>query len=58
MEIGLKLDDNMIKSRLFSALPNIIHAALVGHDSAALDDYIKIADSMIAVAAPSIDFTV
>ena len=58
VEIGLKPDDNIIKSRLLSALPNNIRAALVGHDSAALDDYTKIADSMIAVAAPSTDFTV
>jgi len=51
-EIGLTPDETIIKSRILSALPQNIKSALVGHDSASLEDYVKIADSMIAVAAP------
>jgi len=51
-EIGLKPDDSIVKSRLLSALPNHIKSALVGHDGASLEDYAKIADSMLAVAQP------
>ena len=48
-------DEAIIKSRILSALPPNIKAALVGHDSAALDDYVKIADSMLAVASPAVN---
>jgi len=51
-EIGLTPDEAIIKSRILSALPANIKSALVGHDSASLEDYVKIADSMLAVAAP------
>jgi len=51
-DIGITPDEAIIKSRILSALPPNIKAALVGHDSASLDDYVKIADSMMAVAAP------
>jgi len=49
-EIGLPIDDNIVKSRLLSSLPCTIRSALVGHDSASLDQYAAIADSMLAVA--------
>lgn len=49
-DINLTPDDTIIKSRLLSALPCHIRSALVGHDSASLDDYARIADSMLAVA--------
>ena len=49
-EIGIAPDNAIIKSRILSTLlPNII-AALVGHDSAAPDDYVKNADIMLKVA--------
>ena len=51
-EINLNTDESIIKSRLLSALPANIRAALVGHDNVPLMDYAKIADSMLAVAAP------
>jgi len=49
-DIGLPIDDNIIKSRLLSALPCHIRSALVGHDSVSVDQYAAIADSMLAVA--------
>jgi len=51
-EIGLTPDETIIKSRILSALPPNIRSALVGHDSSSLEDYVKIADSMLAVATP------
>lgn len=53
-EIGLAPDDNLIKARLSSALPMQIRTALVGHDDASLENYVKIADSMLAVSQPSL----
>jgi len=52
-EIGLPVDDNIVKSRLLSAVPCHIKSALVGHDNASLDQYAAIADSMLAVAGHS-----
>jgi len=49
-DVNISADDALIKSRLLSALPPNIKAALVGHDSQPLEDYAKIADSMMAVA--------
>jgi len=51
LDISITPDDNIIKSRLLSALPHHIRSALVGHDSVPLDQYAAIADSMLAVAA-------
>ena len=56
--IGLKPEDDIVKSRLLSALPAHIRSALVGHDSATLDQYAKIADSMLAVAQPNNEYHV
>ena len=42
-----------MKSRLVSFLPAYIRSALVEHDSATLDQYAKIADSILAVAQPN-----
>lgn len=52
IEVGLQPDDTVIKARLSAALPPQIRTALVGHDDASLDSYVKIADSMLAVAQP------
>jgi len=51
-EIGLAPDDTIIKARLSAALPTQIRTALVGHDDSSLDNYVRIADSMLAVAQP------
>ena len=48
-EVGLTVDDSIVKSRLISALPSSIRAALVGHDQMPLEDFAKVADSMVAV---------
>ncbi len=50
-DIGLAVDDAIVKSRLLSALPTNLRSALVGHDNCSLDQYAKIADSMLAVAS-------
>lgn len=55
-DIGLTADDAIIKSRLLSALPVSLKSALVGHDDSTLDQYVKIADSMLAVVASSSPF--
>jgi len=52
-EIGLKADDTLVKSRLLTALPTNLRAALVGHEDQSVEQYAKIADSMLAVAKPS-----
>jgi hypothetical protein len=57
-DVGLTADDAVIKSRLLTALPPSIRAALVGHESAALETFAKIADSMLAVSASSTPFAV
>lgn len=49
-DINITADDSIIKSRLLSALPPNIKASLVGHDDQPLDNYARIADSMMAVA--------
>jgi len=49
-DVNITPDEALIKSRLLTALPQNIHAALVGHDNEPLDNYAKIADSMLAVA--------
>ena len=50
-EIGLKADDSIIKSRLLTALPANLRSALVGHEEASVEQYAKIADSMMAVTS-------
>jgi len=52
-DVGLTPDDDVIKARLSAALSPQIRTALVGHDDATLDNYVKIADSMLAVAQPN-----
>jgi len=54
-EIDLNPDESIIKSRLLSALPPNIRAALVGHDTASLSDYAIITDNMLALASPPIN---
>ena len=55
-EIGIKADDDVVKSRLLKALPAHLRSALVGHDSVNLDQYAKIADSMLAVSVQTSPF--
>ena len=55
-EIDLKVDDKIIKSRILTALPTSLRYALVGHEDANVEQYSKIADSMMAVAASSSPF--
>ena len=57
-DVGLTADDAVVKSRLLTALPPAIRAALVGHESAALNTFAKIADSMLAVSAATTPFDV
>lgn len=55
-EVGLQVDDSIIKSRLLTALPSHIRSALVGHEEVPLDAFAKIADSMLAVAGCATPF--
>ena len=51
-KIGLTLEED-IKSRVISALPSNIKAALIGQEKERLDSFAQIADSMLAVAGNS-----
>jgi len=55
-EIDVAVDDSIVKSRLLSALPCNLRSALVGHDNVSLDQYAKIADSMVSVVGISTPF--
>ena len=57
-EVGVKVDDTIVKSRLLSALPLQIRSALVGHEDADLKTFSKIADSMLAVLPSATPFRV
>lgn len=57
-EVGLKADDDVIKSRLLSALPTSLRSALVAHEDTDIDTFAKIADSMLAVTASETPFVV
>ena len=57
-EVGVKVDDTIVKSRLLSALPIQIRSALVGHEDADLKTFAKIADSMLAVLPSTTPFRV
>jgi len=50
-DVGIPADDDLIKSRLLSAMPDKIKSSLVGHESCTLEQFAKIADSMMAVAS-------
>jgi len=50
-EIGLTPDETIIKSRLLKALPPQAQTALVGHDTASVEQYAQIADSIMAVVS-------
>ena len=56
-DIGVAVDDAIVKSRVLSALPPNLRSALVGHDNCPLDQYCKIPDSMLAVASSESPFT-
>jgi len=55
-DIGIKAEDEIVKSRLLTALPHHLRSALVGHDSCSLEQYAKVADSIMAVADTSTPF--
>ena len=60
-EVGLQDDDIVIKSKLITAFPSSLRAALVGHDDLPLESFVKVADSMLAVtqtAQPSNPFQI
>lgn len=52
-EIGVKVDDSIVKARLLRALPPSLRAALVGHEDVDVNTYAKIADSIVAVSMPA-----
>lgn len=53
VKIGIQPEDGVIKARLITALPPHIRSALVGHEEVPLQQFAKIADSMLAVAPAS-----
>ena len=55
-DVGLGVDDAIIKSRLLSAIPANMRSSLVGHDDVSLEQYAKIADSIMAVACRDTPF--
>ena len=55
-DVGLGVDDTIIKSRLLSAIPANMRASLIGHDDVSLDQYARIADSIMAVASRETPF--
>jgi len=57
-DIGLNAEEAIIKNRLMSALPSSIRSALVGHENQSLNEFAKIADSMLAVSSSDSPFTV
>ena len=50
-DIGLTAQEDLIKSRLISAVPATVRTALVGHDDVSLEQFAKIADSMLSVVS-------
>ena len=57
-EVGVHVDDTIVKSRLLSALPAHLRSALVGHEDADVATFAKIADSMLAVSSSATPFQV
>ncbi|MEL6607085.1 MAG: hypothetical protein AAFP88_02425 [Bacteroidota bacterium] len=55
-DIGLTVDDAIVKSRLLSAFPQNLRSTLVGHDNLPLEQYAKVADSMLAVSSKETPF--
>lgn len=55
-DIGMTAPEDLVKSRLVSALPPTIRTALVGHDDVSLEQFAKIADSMLSVSARETPF--
>ena len=55
-DVDLGVDDAVIKSRLLSAIPANMRSSLVGHDDVSLEQYAKVADSIIAVACRDTPF--
>ena len=56
-DIGLKADETISKSSLLTVLPTHLRSALVGHEEKSVDQYTKIADSMVAVDASATPFS-
>ena len=57
-DVGIDVEDTIVKSRLLSALPPHIRSALVGHEDADLKTFAKIADSMLAVSPAATPFRI
>jgi len=55
-DIGLQVDDAIVKSRLLTALPTHLRSSLVGFDDLPIEQYAKIADSMLAVSQKDTPF--
>ena len=55
-DVGLGINDTIIKSRLLSAIRANMRSSLIGHDVVLLDQYARIADSIIAVASRETPF--
>ena len=53
-DIGLKVDEKIVKSQILTALPHAIRSALVGHENSTLDDFSKIADSMLSITTSNL----
>ena len=49
--IGLEVEEEIVKSQILTAMPHTIKSALVGHENLGVDEFSKIADSMLSVAA-------
>jgi len=48
-DIGLEAEEKIVKSQILAAMPHTIRSALVGHENASLDEFSKIADSMLSI---------
>jgi hypothetical protein len=57
-EVGIEVDETIVKSRLLGSLPSHIRSALVGHENSDLKTFSKIADSMLAVSPAATPFRV
>ena len=48
-DIGLEVEEKIVKSQLLAAMPHTIRSALVGHEKASIDEFASIADSMLSI---------
>lgn len=50
-QIGLEAEEKIIKSQIIAAVPHSIRSALVGHENTSVEEFSKIADSMLSIAS-------